>query len=198
MRQYYNQVNETELIQGLCEHDEAAFRYLVEEYRNKVYSTMVNILQDQEEAEDGAQEVFIQVFESIRSFKNESLLSTWIYRITARKALDKLRRRKTRMRIQTLLPWWMPQEKHKAGTFYHPGATLEHKEKMAALFQAMKTLPERQRIALTLIRIQGMSYEEATEVMELSVKAIESLVSRGKENLEKQLKKNKQSKSRLN
>ena len=183
-----NQVNETELIQLLCERDEPAFRYLVEQYRNRVFSTILNILQDREEAEDSAQDVFIQVFESISSFKKESSLSTWIYTIAVRKALDKLRRNKTRARLHQLLPWWMPQEKDKEErTFFHPGVTLENKEKAAALYKAMESLPERQRIALTLIRIQGLRYEEASKIMNLGIKAIESLVSRGKENLEKKL-----------
>jgi len=66
---------------------------MVENYRNRVYSTVFNILQDREEAEDVAQETFIQVFESVNSFKEQSSLSTWIYRIAVRKALDKIRRR---------------------------------------------------------------------------------------------------------
>ena len=69
MRQYYNPVTETELIQLLCERNENAFRQLVEQYKNKVFSTITNILQDKEEAEDSTQEVFIKVFESISSFK---------------------------------------------------------------------------------------------------------------------------------
>ena len=186
MRQYYYQVNERELIQLLCERDESAFRQLVEEFKNKVFGTIFNIVQDREEAEDSTQDVFIQVFESIRFFKMESSLSTWIYRIAVRKALDKLRRRKTRKKLQQLLPWWMPQEKKSEEN--HTDSYIENKEKIGRLYKAMDSLPERQRIAITLIRIQGMTYEETSQVMQLGVKAIESLVSRGKENLEKKLK----------
>ena len=181
-------MNETELIQLLCERDEPAFRILVEQYKNRIFSTILNILQEREEAEDTTQEVFIQVFESISSFKQESLLSSWIYKIAVRKAIDKLRKRKTRSRLHQFIPWWMPNEKvSEDRTFFHPGVTLENKEKATALYNAMKTLPERQRIALTLIKIQGMNYEEACKIMDLGIKAIESLVSRGKENLEKKL-----------
>ena len=97
-------MNETELIQLLCERDEPAFRILVEQYKNRIFSTILNILQDKEEAEDTTQDVFIQVFESISSFKKESLLSTWIYQIAVRKALDKLRKRKTRSRLHQFIP----------------------------------------------------------------------------------------------
>ena len=95
-------MNEQELIQQLRQRDESAFRQLVESYRNKVYNTVLNILQDTSEAEDSAQEVFIQVYESISSFKEESSLSTWIYRIAVRKALDKLRRRNSRSAKENL------------------------------------------------------------------------------------------------
>jgi RNA polymerase sigma-70 factor (ECF subfamily) len=181
-------LNEQELIKQLCQGEEPAFRWLVENYRNRVFHTVLNILQDRAEAEDAVQEVFIQVYESIQQFKRESSLSTWIYRVAVRKALDKIRRRKTRQRLHKLLPGWMPDEKKSAANeFHHPGIELEHKEKAAILFKAINSLPEKQRVAFTLIKVQGMSYEEAMSIMEQNIKAIESLISRAKVNLQKQL-----------
>jgi RNA polymerase sigma-70 factor (ECF subfamily) len=123
-------LNEKELIEQLRQGKEPAFRWLVENYRNRVFHTVLNILQDTKEAEDAAQETFIKVFESIRSFKEESSLSTWIYRIAVHKALDKTRRRKTRQRLHQILPWWMPDEKKSSDAlFQHPGIVAENKEK---------------------------------------------------------------------
>jgi RNA polymerase sigma factor (sigma-70 family) len=181
-------LNEQELIEQLRQGNEPAFRWLVENYRNRVFHTVLNILQDTKEAEDAAQETFIQVFESIRSFKEESSLSTWIYRIAVRKALDKIRRRKTRQRLHQVLPWWMPDEKKSTDTsFQHPGIVAENKEKAAILFKAIESLPEKQKLAFTLIKVQGMNYEEACEIMQQNIKAVESLISRAKVNLQKQL-----------
>jgi len=181
-------LNERELIEQLRQGNEPAFRWLVENYRNRVFHTVLNILQDTDEAEDAAQETFIQVFESIRSFKEESSLSTWIYRIAVHKALDKLRRRKTRQQLHKILPWWMPDEKKSAGTlFRHPGIVTENKEKAAVLFKAIESLPEKQKLAFTLIKVQGMNYEEACEILQQNIKAVESLISRAKVNLQKQL-----------
>lgn len=181
-------MNEQELIHELRLGNEAAFRWLVNHYRNRVYSAVLNILQQEEEAEDAAQETFIQVFESVRNFKQESSLATWIYRIAVRKALDKLRKRKFVKRLQVILPWWMPEEKKKNGNvFIHPGILAENKEKAGVLFNAIRTLPDNQRVAFTLIKVQGMGYDEAAEIMQQSVKAIESLVSRAKANLQKML-----------
>lgn len=176
------------MISHLVQKDEPAFKWLVEAYRSKVYNTVLNILQDKAEADDSAQEVFIQVYESISSFKQQSSLATWIYRIAVRKALDKLRKRKTRQQLRKFLPWWMPEEnKSRSENFNHPGITLENKQKAALLFRAIDALPEKQKIAITLIKVQGMNYEEASEIMDQSIKAIESLISRAKQNLQKQL-----------
>ncbi len=181
-------MNEQELIQQLRQASEPAFRWLVENYRNRVFHTVLNILQDSKEAEDAAQETFIQVFESVNSFKEESSLSTWIYRIAVRKALDKLRRRKTRQRLHQLLPWWMPEEnKSRDELFHHPGIVAENKEKAAVLFKAIGSLPEKQKLAFTLIKVQGMSYEEACSIMGQNIKAVESLITRAKLNLQKLL-----------
>ncbi|HEX4875678.1 MAG TPA: RNA polymerase sigma factor [Chitinophagaceae bacterium] len=181
-------MNEKELIQLLRQGDEPAFRWLVETYRNRVFHTAINIVQDEKEAEDVAQETFIQVFESVKTFKEEASLSTWIYRITVRKAIDKTRRKKTRMRLHQWLPWWMPDEKksHAPG-FYHPGIAAENKEKAAALFKAIESLPEKQRLAFTLVKVQGLKYEEVCEIMQQNVKAVESLISRAKVKLQQQL-----------
>ena len=181
-------MNEKQLIQQLKQGNEPAFRWLVENYRNRVFHTVLNILQDTNEAEDAAQETFIQVFESVSTFKEESSLSTWIYRIAVRKALDKIRRRKTRQKLQKLLPWWIPEEK-KSGdaAFQHPDIVAENKEKAAILFKAIESLPEKQKLAFTLIKVQGMNYEEACEVMQQNIKAVESLISRAKANLQQLL-----------
>ena len=181
-------LNEPELIQQLKQGNENAFRWLVENYRNRIYSTVFNILQSAEEAEDAVQETFIQVFEAISNFKEASSLSTWVYKIAVRKALDKMRRSKAKQKLHKLLYWWMPDEKKSTdSTFYHPGILIENKEKAAILFSAIKLLPEQQQLAFTLIKVQGMNYEETSEILQKSVKAVESLVSRANINLQKQL-----------
>lgn len=180
-------MEENDLIKKLQLRSETAYQYLVDAYRTRVFNTVLNILQDIDDADDTAQEVFIQVYHSINSFKSDSSLTTWIYRIAVRKALDKLRQRKNRVLLQKLLPWWMPNDESKEQIFHHPGIALEHKERAAELFNAINKLPENQKIAFTLIKVQGMKYSEACEIMQLGVKAIESLISRAKQNLQKQL-----------
>ena len=186
---YWYILNEKELISRLKLGEEPAFRLLVENYQDRVYYSVLNILHNAHEAEDTAQETFIQVYESIDSFREESSLATWIYRIAVRKALEKIRKQKIRQRIQTIVPWWMPgDDKSIDAAHLNPGISHENKEKATILLKAISELPSNQRIAFTLIRVQGMKHEEASEIMQMSIKAIESLLSRAKEILKKKLK----------
>jgi RNA polymerase sigma-70 factor (ECF subfamily) len=182
-------LTDQELIEQLRNKSEPAFKWLVESYQQVVFNTILNIVQDIHEAEDAAQEVFMKIYQSIDGFRGESGLSTWIYRLSINKALDKIRRRKTRERIQQIIPWWMPAErKENEAMFFHPGVDLENKEKAAVVFKAINSLPENQKIAFTLIKIQGLKYEEVCRIMDKNIKAVESLVSRAKQNLQDILK----------
>ena len=180
-------MTEETLLEQLKERNEAAFRWLVETYQDKVYNTVLSIFQHESEAEDVAQEVFIKIFESIHSFRAESSLATWIYRISVHKALDRLRKKKTREKLAVVFLWIKEPEE----IFYHPGVMLDRKEKAALLFIAIRQLPEKQQVAFTLVKVQGMSYEEVSAIMSQSVKSIESLISRAKINLQKYLEKHR-------
>ncbi|MFT3932208.1 MAG: RNA polymerase sigma factor [Chitinophagaceae bacterium] len=181
-------MNERELIQELKNGSEPAFAKLVENCHKRVYNIVLNILQDAADAEDAAQETFIEVHSSISSFKETASLHTWIFRIAVNKAIDKLRKRKRQRRLHQWLPWWMPDEKKShAADFYHPGIALDKKEKAAVLFKAVESLPEKQRLAFTLCSIQGFSQAEAAEMMGQTIKSVESLIGRAKENLQKLL-----------
>lgn len=85
-------------IQDLILKDEVAFRDLVKNYQNRIFHHAMQILRNREEAEDVCQETFVQVFESIKSFKGDSSLSTWIIRIVIHKSLEKIRKQKRRQR----------------------------------------------------------------------------------------------------
>jgi len=184
-------LNEFELIQGLRSGNEAAFKYLVDTYQDRVFNTAIGIVQNAEDAEDVAQEVFIQVYRSINQFKGESKLSTWLYRIATTRALDLLRSKKSKKRfgvIQRLFGdgnepiWELPD-------FHHPGVALEKKENAAKLFRAIGQLPDQQKAAFTLHKLEGLSYQEVSDVLETTVPAVESLMHRAKQNLRKMLEK---------
>ncbi len=180
-------LSETKLIIALKQKSELAFKELVDSFQKMVYNTVLGIVQQEQEAEDIAQEVFIQVYMNIDGFRQDAKLSTWIYRIATTKALDWERKKKTKKRFGKLLSFFSNDNEliHEAVEFNHPGIQLEKKEQANALFKALKKLPENQRIAFILIKMEGLNYQETSEVMNTSLKAIEALMHRAKINLQK-------------
>lgn len=184
-------MNELDLIQQLREGDEQAFKSLVTNYQDLVFNTALGIVQNSEDAEDVAQEVFIQVFRSIDQFKGDARLSTWIYRITTTKALDHIRSRKRKKRFAFITSLFGANDElvHEPVDFQHPGVALDRKEQAALLFQMIAQLPENQKVAFTLHKTEELSYQEIADVMQLSVSAVESLLFRARQNLRKLLEK---------
>jgi len=184
-------LTEQELIQQLKEGDEAAFKYLVDTYKDRVFNTAIGIVQNAEDAEDVTQEVFIQVYRSIQNFKGESKLSTWLYRIATTRALDLLRSRKSKKRFGLLQRLFGEENEpvFELPDFNHPGVALDRKENAARLFKAINQLPENQKVAFTLHKIEDLSYQEISEIMKTSLPAVESLMHRAKQNLKKILEK---------
>lgn len=183
---------ETDLIERLTAGDESAFKSLFDLYKSKIYNTAAGFLTNESEAEDITQEVFIQVFKSIRHFKENSKLSTWIYRITISKCLDLLRKKKAKKRFAFITDIFEKEAKDKDETFVnyeHPGVEAENRELSKILFREIDKLPENQRIAFVLNKVEQLSYAEISEVLGTTVSAVESLISRAKVNLKKRLEK---------
>lgn len=182
-------MTEQELVYGLRNGDEIAFKELVLRFQDRVFNTALGLLQHSSDAEDIAQEVFIQVYRSIHQFKEESLLSTWIYRITTTKCLDFLRSKKRKKRfgfISSLFgagntPLHEPEE------FDHPGVQLDKKEDAALLFKLIDQLPENQRTAFILNKVEELTYREIAAILNTSEPAVDALLQRAKQNLRKKI-----------
>lgn len=177
------------LVEQLKKGDESAFKTIVETWQNMVYNTALGIVQNAEDAEDIAQEVFVQVYQSISSFKGESKFSTWLYRITVTKSLDHERKKKRKKRFAFVRSIFGEQNEVLVNPpdFHHPGVVLDNKEDASVLMKAVSELPENQRVAFTLNKIEGLSYQEVSDVMKTTVSSIESLMHRAKNNLRKKL-----------
>ena len=177
------------LIDQLKQGNEAAFKTIVETWQDMVYNTALGIIQNTEDAEDISQEVFVQVYESIHSFKGEAKFSTWLYKITMTKTMDHIRRKKRKKRFAFIQSIFGMNDEiaHDPPDFHHPGVALDKKETAAELFKAIDQLPENQRIAFTLNKLEGINYQEVSEIMNTTVPSIESLLHRAKNNLKKNL-----------
>ena len=180
-------LTETQLVVELKNGSEQAFSVLVQTYQNMVFNAVLGIVQQLEEAEDVAQEVFIQVYQSIKGFRGDAKLSTWVYRISITKALDFERGKKAKKRINALKNIIGIGEKDESSIpdFHHPGIALDIKEEANILFKAIKKLPENQRVAFVLIKVEGLNYANTAQILNTTEKGIEGLMHRAKENLRK-------------
>lgn len=183
-------MNERELIALLKKKDREAFKIMVETWQSMVYNTALGLLQNAEDAEDTAQEVFMQVYESISSFKEESKFSTWLYRITVSKSLDHIRKKKRKKRFAFIQSLYGKNDGQmiEPPDFFHPGVKMENKENAAVLFKAVNQLPANQKTAFILNKTENLSYREIAEVMESTESAVDALLQRAKKNLQKNLK----------
>lgn len=175
-----------ELILALKSGEEAAYALLIKQLSKKVYHTCLGLLQNEEDAEDITQEVFVSVYQSINQFKADSKLSTWVYRIAVTKSLEYLRSKNRKKRFAFVQSLFSVDNELKTdvGHFYHPGVQLENKERAAVLFAAIDKLSENQKTAFVLHKLEHLSYAEIAEVMRSSVSSVESLLFRAKQNLQ--------------
>lgn len=154
-----------------------------------VYNTALGIVQNAEDAEDIAQEVFVQVYQSIGSFKGDSKFSTWLYRIAITKSLDLERHKKRKKRFAFVKSLFGDESQvliHPPD-FNHPGVLMDKKEDAARLLDAINGLPGNQRIAFMLHKMEGLSYQEVSDVMKTTISSVESLMHRARTNLKKTL-----------
>jgi len=181
---------EQDIIQALQRGEDKAFAFFIEQYQKMVYNTVLGMIQQPNDADDITQEVFIQAFESVKGFKGESKLSTWLYRIAINKTVDWQRKQQRKKRFSVLQQLFGQNNEvlYEQQDFHHPGVALAQKENAAMLFAAINKLPENQKAVMVLLKTEGLSYAEVADVLQLTVKAVESLYQRGKENLKKQLK----------
>ncbi len=177
------------LIDKILEGDQLAFKELVEKYQTMVINTCIGFLHDKQDAEDISQEVFIEVFASLRKFRKEAKLSTWMYRIAVNKSLNFLRSKKRRQWIQNLedVLGMNRQDQKQPIEMRNPAIDLEMQEEALLLHNAINSLSENQRIAFTLNKYEDLPYSEISEIMRVSLSSVESLIHRAKLNLQQKL-----------
>ncbi len=176
---------DNELVAQLQQGSEAAFSTLVARYQNRIYQTAFSLLHSPEEAEDVAQEVFIEVYQTIASFRGEAALSTWLYRLATSRALNYRRwaRAKKRFAHFTSLLGLDNQVLYELPDHAHPQALLEGEQQVRLLRAHLGRLPAKQQVAFTLRHEQELSYEEIAAVLQTTVPAVESLLFRARQKL---------------
>jgi RNA polymerase sigma-70 factor (ECF subfamily) len=174
---------------AMASNDEL-FRSLVAEHQEMVVNTCYRFVFNREDAEDLAQDVFVEVFRSLEQFREESKLSTWIYRIAVTKSLDHLRRMNRKKRFTSLkriIGIEDPADDIPAPSRNNPAEACTDNERAQVLQNALNTLPESQKTAFLLSKQEGFSNQEIADILKTSVSSVESLVHRAKKNLHAKL-----------
>ena len=171
------------LIEELKKGFPQAFQALVKLHSHDVITTCYSFVNSKEDAEDIAQEVFLEIYRSVRQFRKDANLNTWIYRICINKSLDFVRKQKRKKRIADLRGLFSSKNRVASSTHQK----LEEKERKEILQEQIALLAENQRIALVLSQFDKLTNKQISEIMETSESAVESLLHRARENLRKHL-----------
>lgn len=172
--------------------DLPAFEELVEKYKQPVINVITRTLRDQTEAEDLAQNVFVQVYKSAHRYQVTAKFSTWLFTIARNLCLNEIRRR-SRHPADSLDTSQSDNEDLPARQFedvntFSPRENVLHGELEQKVQAALDELPEKQRTAIVLCRQDELSYEDISEVLGCSLSATKSLIHRARETLKEKLK----------
>ena len=158
---------------------------LYHKFAKMVFNIALQYVQNVQDAEEITQDVFVKINDKLNTFEQKSDIKTWIYRITINKSLDFLKANKTNKRWFFINALKLNQEtKIEIIDFNHPGVQLEQKEAIEKLFISINKLPNNQKTSIILLKIEQLSQAETAQIMNISVKALESLFQRAKKNLE--------------
>jgi RNA polymerase sigma-70 factor (ECF subfamily) len=164
---------ERQLILQAKEGSHEAFRGLVEMHMKRAYDLAYGFVNDHDDAEDITQEVFVRVYRSIKSFRQDSEFSTWLYRIVTNASLDRLKQRKRRMNRQVPL-----EESDSMEYAANPGST-ESFDSALHIERALHELPTLQRAVVILRHIDGLPTRSVSEILKCSEGTVKTHLHRG-------------------
>lgn len=181
-------------IERLKQGDANAFDTLVNRYASDIYSLLIRITEDTEEAADLTQETFLRALKSIKKFRGDAEIKTWLFRIAINQSKNRFRWWKRRKREKTVSldapvgETQMPLSETVETHFANPEENTLQNEREKFLFEALNNLPEIFREAVILCDIEGLSYDEIATVLDINIGTVKSRIARGREELRKKLK----------
>ncbi len=180
---------EAEIVRRVLEGDADAFGAIVDEYQKNVYNLALRMTGNPEDAQDMSQEAFIKAFNSLASFRGDSKLSVWLYRIVSNVCLDFLRSRKRRQTVSLNMDDGEggSSELEIPDLSAMPEEELNRRLTREAVRKGLLSLPEDQREILLLREIEGLSYDEIAQALELEAGTVKSRIFRARKRLCAQL-----------
>ena len=176
---------EAALVQRIQNGDADAFAVLMEEYQKKVYLLALRTVGNQQDAEDMTQEAFLRAYRSIHSFRGDSKLSVWLYRLTTNLCIDLLRSRGRKPTVSLTVEDndEDTQELDVTDERYDPEEIFQRRELQRAVQRGLASLPEDYRVILVLRELEGLSYAEIGEVLGLEEGTVKSRLFRARKKL---------------
>ena len=181
-------MNDRLLINEILKDNNLAFRSLIDKYKKLVYNTAFRLVNNQPDAEDIFQDVFIEIYKSCQFVKNEDDLTMWIYKIAYNKSISFLRKKNpAKAEIQPNTNTASKLQPKTTVDYNTPVKKLEQKEAIKNLYRFIDQLPDNQKKVLLLHKFEGLSQKEICEQLSLSTNSVESLMYRAKKNLKQKL-----------
>ena len=182
IKQSLSKMTDEELMRAVCQGDRSAYQALVKKHFTSISHYAFRLLGNSKDTEDITQDVFLKLWTNAEKFRPEkSKLTTWLHRITHNLCIDYLRKH-GRVRTQDSFDDDAVDPQVQSSESYD-----EEDSKLQLLREAMNSLPENQRSALSLCNYQGFSNKEAAAIMNISVKALESAIARAKRSLREKI-----------
>lgn len=165
------------LVLRCQEDDREAFDEIVARYKDGIYNYIRRMISDREDVEDLTQEVFVRAFASIKTFRRESSLRTWLYRIASNLCVDKYRRAGAERQFVALDCWRDDEESNETelpDSTHDPQRIHERAELQSEVQKAISRLPDKLRAAVLLYDLEGLSYEEISDALGCPVGTVKS------------------------
>lgn len=188
-----DKLDERELVERAAENDHRAFQVLVERYQRKAYTVAFGILRNEDEAMDVTQDAFVKVYKALPRFKGQAAFYTWLYRIIVNLCIDRKRKSSRRGEVAYEDTYTQGDDTAIAGPVLastgieSPSAAYARRELREQMAEAMDSLSERHREILVLREVQGLSYEELSDILEVPKGTIMSRLFHARKNFQQAL-----------
>ncbi len=179
-----SQADDNELVKQVCMGETQLFRLLIERHQQHIFNLCYRMLRQFEEADDATQDTFLKAYRSLKQFRGDARLKTWLCQIARNECLNRLRHENMASLDQQLTTDYSFQI---ADSTPSPLELIEQQETQSIVHAAINKLPHRYRLVITLFHLNGLSYEEISQVMEIPMGTVKTHIFRARELLKSKL-----------